>query len=747
MPPWTFPSSLSASLDLDPSVRLISFKALNQTFEIVLREKTDLIVPNGLRIEIDGEPASHELTRSLYGRSYEGTLLSPGDGWARLLFHSSPFQSGSWQLDQAEDLTFEGVISLQDTIYHIQTTDNYARSGRFGFDTELASPLSRPASAQSSTMIIYADNDETFMRLAEPPSAEADTCPSGASSCGSGRRRSRRATATPVGRNCGFDISTGHNAIMASRIDRSDLRNSNSLRRRDAGCTGTKQYLFMGAAADCAYVSNYGGSEGALKKILADFSTASATYESSFNVGLALIKVQIQTSCSSSSDTLMSWNQACAANYTINNRLSDFSRWRGNKADSSTDNAGLWHLLTGCTSTVSGTAVGIAWLQTTCMTSASSQSTSGSTEYVSGTGVSSIVPTEWKVVAHEIGHNFGAIHDCTADTCASKSTSCCACSPCDCNGQYLMHPTDNAATGNFSTCSIHDICQSLSSSDRNSCLKPPGALKTITDNICGNGVKEGTEECDCGDSTSCASDPCCDGTTCKLKNGAVCDDNNDDCCSSCQLKNQGVICRQSLGSCDYAETCTGKNATCPDDVHHPDGEACGAAGMGLTCASGMCTSRTQQCTGTSSGYNTTGVCAGRDADCQLLCSDTRGNCLQLAGNFIDGTSCGYAGQCRGGSCVEGSWIGSFIDWFKSNPQTSIPIVVGVGVLLILILLSCIQCCKNRYGREARLRKRPDHLPVIGSMGPVMVAVGPSASPGTAAAAAGSRSGSRTGGSR
>ncbi|KAJ1565453.1 hypothetical protein HK405_012328, partial [Cladochytrium tenue] len=287
-------------------------------------------------------------------------------------------------------------------------------------------------------------------------------------------------------------------------------------------------------------------------------------------------------------------------------------------------------------------------------------------EYVSGTAVSSIVPTEWKVVAHEVGHNFGAIHDCTSDLCAVNSTACCPCNPCNCNGQYLMHPTDNASTGNFSTCSITYICETLQSSDRNSCLKLPGALTTISENICGNGIKEGSEECDCGDSTSCASDPCCDGTTCKLKSGAVCDDLNDDCCSSCQFKASGVVCRASTGICDYAETCSGTNGTCPDDLYAPNGQTCGSSGAGLSCASGVCTSRQLQCQTSSASVNTTGVCPGYDSTCQLLCVDSAGTCLQLAGTFADGTPCGYAGSCSAGNCVESSWFGSFVDWFRSN---------------------------------------------------------------------------------
>lgn len=35
----------------------------------------------------------------------------------------------------------------------------------------------------------------------------------------------------------------------------------------------------------------------------------------------------------------------------------------------------------------------------------------GGTDYVSGTGVSSIVKDTWKVIAHEIGHGFGIFHE------------------------------------------------------------------------------------------------------------------------------------------------------------------------------------------------------------------------------------------------------------------------------------------------------------------------------------------------
>ncbi len=52
-----------------------------------------------------------------------------------------------------------------------------------------------------------------------------------------------------------------------------------------------------------------------------------------------------------------------------------------------------------------GSEVGIAWLATLCQQTSSGSSPS----IVSGTAVSTAGRTEWQVISHEIGHNFGAI--------------------------------------------------------------------------------------------------------------------------------------------------------------------------------------------------------------------------------------------------------------------------------------------------------------------------------------------------
>ncbi len=62
--------------------------------------------------------------------------------------------------------------------------------------------------------------------------------------------------------------------------------------------------------------------------------------------------------CPSTADPSTPWNIGCSDSTTLNDRLSLFSAWRGQKGD---DGAGLWHLMSGCPT---GTEVGIAWLAT-----------------------------------------------------------------------------------------------------------------------------------------------------------------------------------------------------------------------------------------------------------------------------------------------------------------------------------------------------------------------------------------------
>jgi hypothetical protein len=111
----------------------------------------------------------------------------------------------------------------------------------------------------------------------------------------------------------------------------------------------------MGVAEDCKYVQQYGSRENATRQILNDWNTASTLYKQTYNVSLGIIELQIQdATCPTTPNASVPWNVDCST--VLNDRLSLFSQWRGDKGD---DGAGLWHLMSGCPT---GTEVGIAWL-------------------------------------------------------------------------------------------------------------------------------------------------------------------------------------------------------------------------------------------------------------------------------------------------------------------------------------------------------------------------------------------------
>ena len=116
--------------------------------------------------------------------------------------------------------------------------------------------------------------------------------------------------------------------------------------------------------------------------------------------------------------------------------------------------------------------------------------------------------------------------------------------------------------------------------------------KTISLQMCGNGIVETGEDCDPGVGRNST---CCDSKTCKFTSRSVCDPLSSDCCTdTCQFAPSTQVCRPARdAACDSAEMCSGTNATCPTDHTRPDGSSCGP---GLYCASGACTSNDRECT-------------------------------------------------------------------------------------------------------------------------------------------------------
>ena len=299
-------------------------------------------------------------------------------------------------------------------------------------------------------------------------------------------------------------------------------------------------------AADCSYVLQYGGQEKALAQIVSNVHQASQIFEKTLNIALKLVAVDLNVKCDTTNDR--KWNRPCDNAYPLLDRLSDFSYWRSRRASS----AGIWHLMTKCTSK-DGSAIttGTAWFGLACQSNAAISDG----KYYSGTGVSSIGPYEWKVFAHEVAHSLGADHDCDSGcrSCPPSSTDCqcCACEDggggCDCGKSYLMATEANSYQQTLSKCSLNVLCPK-----KWSCLQDPtSVLPVVQKSVCGNGVQEAGEECDSGGK----SDACCDPSTCKLKVNAVCSDYNDACCNQCQKLSEEATCAE-IGKC-YSGVCYG----------------------------------------------------------------------------------------------------------------------------------------------------------------------------------------------
>lgn len=469
---------------------------------------------------------------------------------------------------------------------------------------------------------------------------------------------------------------------------------------QSTGCPSTQKVVYVGVAADCEYTSTYGSTQNATQQIITNFNTASALYKSTFNVSLGIVELQVQdASCPSQTDAAIPWNVACTDNITLNDRLSLFSDWRGKKGN---DGAGLWHLMSGCPT---GTEVGIAWLGTLCQQTASGDPGS----VVSGTAVSTSGRLEWQVVAHEMGHNFGAIHDCTDGCGTSSSPVCCPFTKesCNANSQFIMNPVADTGEMKFSPCSLGNICSLMQGNSggktNTSCLiDASAAQRTISLGMCGNGIVEQGEECDPGQGVTSS---CCDASTCKLKANAQCDPASSACCTdTCSFAPATQVCRPAKdASCDQAEMCTGNSSACPEDQFSPNGQSCGSGG--LACASGVCTSLDKQCQTVGASMNLQKACPSQnDKSCQVSCQDpsSSNQCIVLQSQLVDGSPCGYGGTCLQGTCHSGNFLDTAKAWYRQNLQISIPVTVVGGIFILLLLYAIItrvyRCCARRRPR-------------------------------------------------
>ncbi|KAE8152102.1 Metallo-peptidase family M12-domain-containing protein [Aspergillus avenaceus] len=439
-----------------------------------------------------------------------------------------------------------------------------------------------------------------------------------------------------------------------------------------SGCPNSRRMALVGIATDCTYTASFNSTEELRRSLISMVNTASEVFERTFNVALGLRNLTISDSaCPDSASSSVPWNAACSEG-DMQWRLQRFTSWR--RALGDRQNA-YWTLMTGCPS---GSEVGVSWVGELCSPDSS-------------TNVVARASNQWQVFAHESGHTFGAVHDCDESTCSS-GTECCPLSSSTCNAgaQYLMNPASSSSQTEFSPCTIGNVCSFLGSRTTNTnCLVENNTVPTITEGECGNGIVEVGENCDCGD--NCDDNDCCDGSTCRFRDNAVCDDSTGPCCTNCQFATSGTVCRQSIGTCDIEETCTGSSGSCPTDRHLPDGQNCNNS-TSMFCATGECTNRDMQCRDLLTN-NSTGVSSCNNDSCSLSCTiDSYGSglCMNMNQRVRDGMPCAE-GSCRSGRCQQdnardGSWV-----------DEHLPLVIGLsagvgGGLIVAVLLVVIICC-------------------------------------------------------
>jgi disintegrin and metalloproteinase domain-containing protein 10 len=227
--------------------------------------------------------------------------------------------------------------------------------------------------------------------------------------------------------------------------------------------------------------------------------------------------------------------------------------------------------------------------------------------------------------AHELGHNFGSTHDDTSNA---------TCSPPGDN-KYIM--TALASTGSspnnrrFSPCSIELMSRIVAT--RGQAYGDNGCFRLADDN-CGNEVLDDGEDCDCGLGNAnirsdgiCISDPCCNGTSCKLTNGVICSPQSAPCCSrNCSMIPMSVnkIC-QGEDECAYEATCNGSSVHCPEAEHKiPMGNE-----SAIACNNGDNYCSNGQCIGSICVLLDMSdcECSTKNESCHLCCRAPNGTCV------------------------------------------------------------------------------------------------------------------------
>ena len=257
------------------------------------------------------------------GTQHERNVKEAVLGTARIMVH----HPGSI----FEDPLFEGVFTIDGTNYHILSREHYERV-RTSDDVDIS---------QMGKMVIFRDSD--MYHDGNEPQVTSHSCAHDYLAYNSNLSH-------PIWQNRFADLFTPLDELdIFKRDDTLGMTGSSNYIGSigsSAGCPQTQQIVYMGVALDCNYVATYGSTDAARTQVLNDWNQVSALYKSTFNISLGIIELVVQNeTCPTTAVQGTEWDVACSTNISLDQRLSMFSQWRG---DRSGDGAGLWHLMTAC---------------------------------------------------------------------------------------------------------------------------------------------------------------------------------------------------------------------------------------------------------------------------------------------------------------------------------------------------------------------------------------------------------------
>uniref|UniRef100_A0A8C5NEX9 Zinc metalloproteinase-disintegrin-like crotastatin n=1 Tax=Gouania willdenowi TaxID=441366 RepID=A0A8C5NEX9_GOUWI len=242
-------------------------------------------------------------------------------------------------------------------------------------------------------------------------------------------------------------------------------------------------------------------------------------------------------------------------------------------------------------------------------------------------------------LAHEMGHNLGMDHD---------DSSACVCTEDSC---IMAAALSWNVPRTFSSCSATKYHKYLMSRNPSCLLDQPSYRSVVTPAVCGNGFRETGEQCDCGTLEECTN-PCCNATSCTLKEGTQCAEG--ECCDNCQIAPRTKECRRKQDVCDLAEYCNGESTDCPEDMFAVNGLPCDS-GLGY-CYNGQCPQRMDQCVkmyGSSECLQRTQTSRpGPDIGQSFSDRSFFGDHTKDYGQVETGTECGNGKVCSQNQCVD-----------------------------------------------------------------------------------------------